>query len=123
MNWQDKCEVIYHFRNNESVLIVTKPEYRFDGCHAVVLDSKTAELALRNNANWKTINGAKVLIGKGGKIFAGMGGKYSSLSDLTNNKQLATSMFSADSDSVKMLGEEVCQEITDQIKGSIIEDV
>ena len=77
MNWQDKCEVIYHFRNDESILIVTKPEYRFDGCHAVVLDSKTAELALSNNANWKTISGAKVLIGKGGRIIAGMGGKFS----------------------------------------------
>ena len=77
MNWQDKCEVIYHFRNDASILIVTKPEYRFDGCHAVVLDSKTAELALSNNANWKTISGAKVLVGKGGKVIAGMGGKFS----------------------------------------------
>ena len=79
MNWQDKCEVIYHFRNDESILIVTKPEYRFDGCHAVVLDSKTAELALSNNANWKTISGAKVLVGKGGRIIAGMGGKFATV--------------------------------------------
>ena len=123
MNWQDKCEVIYHFRNDESILIVTKPEYRFDGCHAVVLDSKTAELALSNNANWKTISGAKVLIGKGGRIIAGMGGKYSNLKDLSTNKMVGKSMFSADSDSAKMLGETTTNEISSQIKGSIIEEV
>lgn len=76
MNWQDKCEVIYHFRNDESILIVTKPEYRFDGCHAVVLDSKTAELALSNNANWKTINGARVLVGTKGSVVVGMDNKF-----------------------------------------------
>ena len=30
MNWQDKCEVLYRFRNDARVLIVTKPEYRFE---------------------------------------------------------------------------------------------
>lgn len=45
------------------------------------LDSRTSELAAKHGANWKTISGAKVLIGKGGKIIAGMGGKFSNLAD------------------------------------------
>ncbi|MBR2880904.1 MAG: hypothetical protein IKB96_00895 [Prevotella sp.] len=39
-------------------------------------DSPTSDLATKHGANWKTINGAKVLVGKGGSIIAGMGGKF-----------------------------------------------
>lgn len=74
--WKDKCEVVYEFQDGR-MLVVTKDDCRFDGQQAIILDSKTAQLALSNNANWKTISGSHVLIGKGGKIIAGMGGKFS----------------------------------------------
>lgn len=73
--WQDKCKVVYEFCDGR-MLIVTKDDCRFDDQQVVILDSKTAQLALSNNANWKTINGSHVLIGKGGKIVVGMGGKF-----------------------------------------------
>ena len=73
--WKNKCEVIYQFQDGR-MLVVTKGDCRFDGQQAVILDSKTAQLALSNKANWKTINGSHVLVGKGGKIVTGMGGKF-----------------------------------------------
>ena len=73
--WKNKCEVIYEFQDGR-MLVVTKGDCRFDGQQAVILDSKTAQLALSNKANWKTINGSHVLVGKGGKIVTGMGGKF-----------------------------------------------
>ena len=76
--WKDKCKIIYEFRDGR-LLVVTKDGYRFDDQQVVVLDSKSAQLALSNKANWKTINGSHVLIGKGGKIVAGMGGKFKSV--------------------------------------------
>ena len=42
----------------------------------IKLDSPTSDLASKHKANWKTINGAKVLVGKDGSIIAGMGGKF-----------------------------------------------
>ena len=48
------------------------------------LDSRTSELAAKHGANWKTISGAKVLVGKGGKIIAGAGGKFANLADMGN---------------------------------------
>ena len=73
--WKDKCKIIYEFRDGR-LLVVTKEDCRFDDQQVVILDSKTAQLALSNKANWKTINGSHVLVGKGGRIIAGMGGKF-----------------------------------------------
>ena len=54
------------------------------------LDSRTSELASKHGANWKTISGAKVLVGKGGKIIAGAGGKFANLADMENKGATAT---------------------------------
>lgn len=90
--WKDNCEVVYQFRDGK-MLLVTKDNCRFDGQQAVILDSKTAQLALNNKANWKTINGSHVLVGKGGKVIAGMGGKFSHVPTAGKNQNTSLNGF------------------------------
>ena len=90
--WKDKFQIVYEYRDGR-MLLVGKDDYRVDGSQVIILDSKTAELAKTKGANWKTINGAHVLIGKGGNIIAGMGGKIENINShkhkFVNGKDLS----------------------------------
>ena len=63
--------------DGDEITAILKAEYAVDGCRVIKTDAKGA-----SSGNWKTINGAHVLIGKGGRILAGMGGKFKNLSDI-----------------------------------------
>lgn len=66
--WNETSDAIHALKRNRILGNETKT--------LIKLDSPTSDLATKHGANWKTINGAKVLVGKGGTIIAGMGGKF-----------------------------------------------
>ena len=66
--WNETSDAIHTLKRNRILGSETKT--------LIKLDSPTSDLASKHGANWKTINGARVLIGKGGNIIAGMGGKF-----------------------------------------------
>ena len=66
--WNETSDAIHALKRNRILGSETKT--------LIKLDSPTSDLASKHGANWKTINGARVLIGKGGNIIAGMGGKF-----------------------------------------------
>lgn len=85
------------------------------------LDSRTSELAAKHGANWKTISGAKVLIGKGGKIIAGMGGKFSNLADTKKGANASgggSFAFTEKSSMGYWLGEEKTKELESIVNAS-----
>ena len=66
--WNETSDAIHALKRNRILGSETKT--------LIKLDSPTSDLATKHGANWKTINGAKVLVGRGGTIIAGMGGKF-----------------------------------------------
>lgn len=83
----------------------------------IKIDSRTSELAAKYGANWKTISGSKVLIGKGGKIYAGMSGKFSNIAD-TKKRVGGGFAFSTDSPMALAIGAEHCQTVASMVNST-----
>lgn len=73
MDNRAKTQFIYRLQSGINIVLL-KSAYRYDESCVLECDDTTLARILHTDDGWKTINGARVLIGKAGRIVGGAGG-------------------------------------------------